>query len=113
MSSREKEIIGEDVGFSSIDLFSDRIESIENSSENDSPLGCCHQSVEEIALRLFSRESFKHLISQRIQKEKIQKWKKNLTSFVSLECVKEKMEEKKIQSFLFGLITREFFDYLF
>jgi hypothetical protein len=80
--------------------------------EEGEKVGCCHDSVNEIAQIFFSKKSFVSLCEGKFKDEKqLNQWKKELTQKVSLECMEEVMEETLIRQRIFNLITSKLFRY--
>ena len=73
-------------------------------------VGCCHDSVSEIAKRLFDSPRFSSLCLLKMSEYENQIWKKDLTHKVSLECMENAMEEREIRLRLTQLAQKKLFD---
>eukprot|EP01091_Cochliopodium_minus_P004200 TRINITY_DN1409_c0_g1_i4.p1 TRINITY_DN1409_c0_g1~~TRINITY_DN1409_c0_g1_i4.p1 ORF type:complete len:457 (-),score=132.82 TRINITY_DN1409_c0_g1_i4:77-1447(-) len=82
-------------------------------NEEGEEVGCCHDSVKEIAQSsFFSRNSFSFLSTLKMEGnlEEIEVWKKSICRKVSLECMENEMSHQQIRERLFDLISQKFFD---
>ena len=71
-------------------------------------MGCCHDSVKEIANNIFSKDTFLSLIPHKLKKEDIPDWTNSLSQLVSLECMKEEMDNFQIRSRILELVSLRF-----
>eukprot|EP01091_Cochliopodium_minus_P010788 TRINITY_DN2941_c0_g1_i2.p1 TRINITY_DN2941_c0_g1~~TRINITY_DN2941_c0_g1_i2.p1 ORF type:complete len:420 (+),score=117.12 TRINITY_DN2941_c0_g1_i2:117-1376(+) len=79
-------------------------------NEEGEEVGCCHDSVKEIAQPLFSKDSFNFLSKLKMGSDEIEVWKKSICKKVSLECMEVAMTHQEIRNRLFDLISFKFFD---
>jgi hypothetical protein len=73
-------------------------------------VGCCHDSVSIIANKCFEAPTFGSLCSLKMNQKESQEWKRKITQQVSLECMKDAMEEREIRTRILILIQNKFFD---
>jgi hypothetical protein len=73
-------------------------------------VGCCHDSVIVIANKLFENQNLKSLFSLKMNEKEIEKWKNKVTQQVSLECMKDAMEEREIRMRISTFIQNKLFD---
>ena len=78
-------------------------------SSEELVVGCCHDSVNRNADRLFSSERFSSLCELKMHQKESQIWKKKLTQQVSLECMENALEEREIRMRISRLIQNKFF----
>ena len=83
----------------------------ENGREEEEEVGCCHDAVKLISLKLFSSPRLSCLASLKMDDKQFEMWKKEACKRVSLECMENEMSHTEIRSRLFELICFKFFQF--
>ena len=83
----------------------------EQNGRKEEEVGCCHDAVNLISLKLFSSPRLSCLASLKMDDKQFEMWKKEACKRVSLECMENEMSHTQIRSRLFELICFKFFQF--
>ena len=86
-------------------------QNIQKQEGEEEEVGCCHDAVKLISLKLFSSPRLSCLASLKMDDKQFEMWKKEACKRVSLECMENEMSHTEIRSRLFELICFKFFQF--